>query len=107
MPASKTDTAMRFPASDTQKRRAWTTQDKKATSKEQSELSTGKSKAEDSSTWSPEQLLASHMDVSGNPVPDPVSFGDGAKAKKAQRQGSMTDEPDLFEAMNAETADFD
>lgn len=106
MPSSKTDTAMRYPASDNQQRRAWTTQDKKASAKAQSELSSGKNKAEDSSTWSPEQLLASHMDASGNPEADPATFGDGAKAKMNKR-GSMTDEADLFEAMNAETADFD
>jgi hypothetical protein len=106
MPASKTDTSMRFPASDNQKRRAWTTQDKKAAEKAQSEQSSGRNKAEDSTTWSPEQLLASHMDASGNPEADPATFSDGSKAKMNKR-GSMTDEADLFEAMNAETADFD
>lgn len=107
MPTSKTDTAMRFPASDDQQRRTWATQDKKAAAKAQSELSSGKNKSQESTTWSPEQLLASHMDDSGNPVPDPITFGDGAKAKQKKKMGSMTDEADLFEAMNAETADFD
>ncbi|KAF3384313.1 hypothetical protein F1880_002506 [Penicillium rolfsii] len=106
MPASKTDTAMRFPGNEDQRRRAWTTQDKKAAAKAQSELSSGKNKAEDSTTWSPEQLLASHMDEAGNLVPDPITFGDGAKAKQ-QKKGSLTDEADVYEAMNAETADFD
>jgi hypothetical protein len=46
------------------------------------------------------------MDEAGNLVPDPITFGDGAKARK-QKMGSMTDEADVFEAMNAETADFD
>ncbi|GLI72494.1 hypothetical protein PoHVEF18_000671 [Penicillium ochrochloron] len=106
MPASKTDTAMRLPGNEDQQRRTWTTQDKKATANAQSELSSGKNKSQDSTTWSPEQLLASHMDEAGNLVPDPITFGDGAKARK-QKMGSMTDEADVFEAMNAETADFD
>jgi hypothetical protein len=106
MPSSKTDTATRFPASEDQQRRTWTTQDKKAAAKAQSELSSGKNKSQDSTTWSPEQMLASHMDEAGNLVPDPITFDDGAKAKH-KKMGSMTDEADVFEAMNAETADFD
>lgn len=105
MPASKTDTAMRLPARDEQQRRMWTTQDKKAAAKAQSERSSGKNMSQESTAWSAEQMLGSHMNAAGNPEPDPASFGDGAKAKK--QKGVMGDEPDLWEAMNAETADFD
>lgn len=104
MPASKTDTAIRLPASDDQKRRIWTTQDKKAAAKSQSELSSSKNMSQESTAWSADQMLGSHMDAAGNPEPDPLSFGDGAKAKK---KSAMRDEPDMWEAMNAETADFD
>lgn len=105
MPASKTDTAMRLPARDEQQRRMWTTQDKKAAAKTQSELSSGKNMSQESTAWTADQMLGSHMNAAGNPEPDPASFGDGAKAKK--QKPAMGDEPDLWEAMNAETADFD
>lgn len=105
MPTSKTDTAMRFPGRDDQQRRMWTTQDKKAAAKAQNELSSGQNKSQESTTWTADQMLGSHMNAAGNPEPDPASFGDGAKAKKQQK--GLGDEPDLYEAMNAETADLD
>jgi hypothetical protein len=107
MPSSKTDTAMRFPEATDQKRRLRNvTQDQKSAARSQAQSQTGQQKAQDSTTWGPEQLLSSHMDSTGNPVPDPVSFGDGAKAKK-KNKGMMDDDADVYEAMTAETADFD
>jgi hypothetical protein len=47
----------------------------------------------------PNVLLSEHMNAAGDPVPDP-SFD--TKAKKPSE-----DDPDLYTAMNAETADFD
>lgn len=106
MPSSKTDTALRFPESDDQKRRLRNvTQDQKAVSRMQAEASTGKQKAQDTTTWSPGQLLSTHMDAAGNPVPDPKSYGDGSKAKT--KKDTRGEDADLYEAMTAETADFD
>ena len=51
------------------------------------------------SDMGPAQLLSEHMDAAGNPVADP-------SWDKAQK-GSKSDQPDVFDAMNAETADFD
>ncbi|CRL27578.1 unnamed protein product [Penicillium camemberti] len=45
----------------------------------------------------PIELLSEHMDSSGNPVPDP-SWGPTRKPDE---------DADLFEAMNAETSDFE
>ncbi|KAI9928164.1 hypothetical protein ASPWEDRAFT_170839 [Aspergillus wentii DTO 134E9] len=101
MPTSKTDTALRFPESDDQKRRLRnTTQDQKYGARLRDEASTGSQKSQDATTWTTEQLLGEHMDASGNPVPDPASFGDGAKARK----GKEEDEPNLYDAMHD---DFD
>ncbi|KAJ5152238.1 hypothetical protein N7492_010533 [Penicillium capsulatum] len=103
MPSSKTDTAVRFPESADQQRRIRNvTQDQKAISRSRDEASSGKEKAKESTTWSPNQLLGSHMDAAGQPVPDPATTGDGAKVKKAK--GGSDDDADVFEAM---TADFD
>lgn len=103
MPSSKTDTAMRLPESDDQKRRLrHVTQDQKWESRKQAEASSGQQKSQDTTSWSPGQLLSTHMDAAGNPVPDPASYGDGNKAKDNKK--TMDDEPDLYEAM---TADFD
>lgn len=49
------------------------------------------------SEMGPTELLSEHMDSSGNPVPDP-SWGPTRKPD---------DDVDLFEAMNAETSDFE
>ncbi|KAJ5832521.1 hypothetical protein N7474_000832 [Penicillium riverlandense] len=100
MPSSKTDTSLRFPEADEQKRRLRNvTQDQKSAARSQAQTQTGQQKSESSTTWGPEQLLSTHMNSSGDPVPDPVSFGNGSKAKK----NKVTDEDaDLFEAMTAE-----
>lgn len=103
MPSSKTDTAIRMPQDEEQKRRLRNvTQDRRAIAKMQNEASSGQQKAEESTTWSTDQLLGSQMDSAGQPVPNPVSTGDGAKEKK--KKGSIGDEADLYEAMHA---DFD
>lgn len=51
----------------------------------------------------PMEMLSEQMDESGSPVPD----SDHNKWKKCQSQSQKTDAPDLFDAMTAETADFD
>ncbi|KAJ5620239.1 hypothetical protein N7510_004223 [Penicillium lagena] len=100
MPSSKTDTSLRFPESDEQKRRLRNvTQDQKSGARSQAQAQTGQQKAEDTTTWGPEQLLSTHMNSSGDPVPDPVSFGKGAKSKKNKQ---TDDDADLYEAMTAE-----
>ncbi|OJJ51039.1 hypothetical protein ASPZODRAFT_21543 [Penicilliopsis zonata CBS 506.65] len=102
MPSSKTDTSVRFPEREDQKRRLRnTTQDQKATSRMKDAASSGKNRVDDINSWSPEQLLSSSMDDQGNPVPDPVTFHDGAKARKGK---NPDDEPDLYDAMHD---DFD
>lgn len=101
MPSSKTDTSLRFPQSDDQKRHLRNvTQDRKAVARMQEEASSGKQKAENSTSWSPNQLLGLHMDAAGQPVPDPASFSDGAKAKK--KKESVDENADVYEAMTAE-----
>lgn len=101
MPSSKTDTALRFPESEDQQRRIRNvTQDRKAVSRMQAEASSGQNKAKESTTWSTEQLLGSHMNEAGQPVPDPATVGDGAKAKK--RKDSIDPEADVYDAMTAE-----
>lgn len=52
------------------------------------------------SSWSPNQLLSTHMDVAGHPVPD-AEVADTSKGKKSK---DFDDDADVFEAM---TADFD
>ncbi|CAL5870803.1 uncharacterized protein PFLUO_LOCUS5043 [Penicillium psychrofluorescens] len=100
MPSSKTDTALRFPEADDQKRRLRNvTQDQKSAARSQAQAQSGQQKAENSTTWGPEQLLSTHMSSTGSPVPDPVTFGDGAKAKKKK---ATDDDADLYEAMTAE-----
>ncbi|KAF7718486.1 Uncharacterized protein PECH_003710 [Penicillium ucsense] len=106
MPSSKTDTAMRFPASEHQQRRMWTTQDKKAAARAHSELGNSMEQSKKSTTWSPEQMLEAHMNAAGNPEPDPATFGDGAKARAMGKSGHV-DEADMFEAMNADTSRFE
>jgi hypothetical protein len=49
------------------------------------------------SEMGPAELLSEHMDSTGNPVPDP-SWGPTRKPDE---------DADLFEAMNAETSDFE
>lgn len=51
----------------------------------------------------PMEMLSEHMDDSGSPVPE----SDHNKWKKCQSQSQKTDAPDMYDAMRAETADFD
>lgn len=98
MPSSKTDTAIRFPEKADQTRRLRNvTQDRKAVSRMQDEANSSKNRVEDANSWGTEQLLGTGIDESANPVPDPVSFGNGRKARKNQQQ---KEEPDVYEAMN-------
>lgn len=99
MPSSKTDTAIRFPESDNQKRRIRNvTQDRRAVSRMQREGGSEKQRREDATTWTPEQTMATSMDEDGNPKPDPTAFSDGWKARKT---GALRDEGmDMYDAMN-------
>merc|ERR1711974_167612 len=103
MPSSKTDTAIRLPENEDQTRRLRNvTQDRKAVSRLQDEANSSKNKVEDVSSWGTGQLLGTGMDDAGNPVPDPVSFGNGRKARNNQQQ--QKDEAHVYEAM---TQDFE
>ncbi|KAN0084923.1 hypothetical protein V8E54_001390 [Elaphomyces granulatus] len=100
MAGSKTDTAIRYPKSDGQTRRIHdTTQDQNraAHMQEQRDCKTVWERASKETARPPEQLLKTNMDQEGNPVPDPVQFSDGAKARKMGAQG---DEQDMVEAAN-------
>lgn len=102
MPSSKTDTSIRYPQSEDQHRHLRNvTQDRLWASRMQDEARSSKSKAESSTTWSADQMLASQIDSAGQPVPNPASTSDGAKEKKKKGKG---EESDLYEAMNK---DFD
>lgn len=95
MPSSKTDTAIRLPEKADQTRRLRNvTQDRKAVSRMQDEANSSKSKVEDVNSWGTGQLLATGIDEAANPVPDPVSFGNGRKAKQNQQQ--QKDEADVY-----------
>lgn len=97
MPGSKTDTAIRFPESETQKRRLRNvTQDRKAVARMQDEAASAHRKAEDKTTWSPQDLLGTNIDESGNPAPNPASYADGNRAKQSKR----VQESDMYGAMN-------
>lgn len=103
MPSSKTDTAIRLPENEDQTRRLRNvTQDRKAVSRLQDEANSSKNKVEDVSSWGTGQLLGTGIDESANPVPDPVTFGNGRKARNNQQQ--QKDEADVYEAM---TQNFD
>ena len=102
MPSSKTDTAIRFPENADQTRRLRNvTQDRKPVARMQDEAASGKNKSQQASSWSTEQMLGSQINQAGDPVPNPVSFGDGQKARGKNKEG---EEADLVEAMNK---DFD
>ncbi|KAJ5160147.1 uncharacterized protein N7482_007151 [Penicillium canariense] len=91
-----------MPSKPDQQRRLFNlSQDTKPASRS-SEPSSGKNQAQqsESANMGPNQLLGEHMDATGNPVLDPPT-------PTKQGKGNLTEEPDLFEAMNAETADFD
>lgn len=98
MPGSKTETAIRFPEAQDQKRRIRnTTQDRKWAQRMQERAKRSPERATTATAWPVEQLLETTMDNDGNPVPDPVQFSDGVKAR---RTGVQKDEQDMVEAMN-------
>lgn len=98
MPSSKTDTAIRLPENADQTRRLRNvTQDRKAVSRLQDEANSSKNKVEDVNSWGTGQLLGTGIDESANPVPDPVTFGNGRKTRQNQQQ--QKDEADVYEAM--------
>lgn len=98
MPSSKTDTALRYPEDDDQRRRLRNvTQDRKAVDRMQTEAGSGQRKAEDKTSWAPEQMLGFPVDQSGNPEPDPATYADGNKAKGAAK---AEEDVDLYAAMN-------
>ncbi|GAD93157.1 conserved hypothetical protein [Paecilomyces variotii No. 5] len=99
MPSSKTETAIRFPESDDQKRRIRnTTQDRKAVDRMKAEASSSQNRSADAQSWSVDQLLDTSMDASGNPVPDPASYHDGNRARKAKGE----EDQDIYDAMTAD-----
>ena len=102
MPSTKTDTSLRFPQSADQRTRIWdVTQNQRAAARAQAQADSSASKQQqqqESQNLSPNQLLAEHMDQSGSPVPDPVT---GAQGKGGRGAKASEDEPDLYEAMNA------
>lgn len=98
MPSSKTDTAIRLPEKEDQTRRLRNvTQDRKAVARMQDEAASSKNKAQDATSWGTEQLLGSGIDAEANPVPDPVSFGDGRKARRNRER--QREEGDVVGAM--------
>lgn len=101
MPSSKTDTAIRFPEAEHQKRHIRnTTQDRKAVDRMKAEASSGKNRSSDAQAWPVEQLLETSMDENGNPVPDPVTYRDGTRARKNKMP--KENEQDMYDAMAAE-----
>ena len=101
MPGSKTDTAVRFPEREDQKRRLRNvTQDRQAVARMQKEGGSAQSRTEDLQNWGTEELLDINMNESGDPNPDPAVSSTQTKAKKGKQAGDV----DLYEAMNA---DFD
>lgn len=96
--SSNKETILRFPGSTDPKFAA-----KPSQSQSQSQKQSGWNQ-EDSSNWSPIQSFSSHMDNQGHPVADPVGESGDMKSKK---KGSIDENSDLFDAMNAETEDFD
>lgn len=100
MPSSKTDTSIRLPEREDQQRRLRNvTQDRRWAARMEGQRSSSKQKAEDSTTWTPEQMLGAQMDSAGQPVPNPATTADGAKERK---KGSVDENADMYEAMNAE-----
>ncbi|KAJ9376809.1 hypothetical protein DTO063F5_8597 [Paecilomyces variotii] len=99
MPASKTETAIRFPEAQDQKRRIRnTTQDRKAVDRKKAEASSGRNRSQDVTAWPVEELLETGMDINGNPVPDPASYRDGNRARKSKGEEDV----DVYDAMNAD-----
>ena len=103
MPSTKTDTSIRYPESDNQKRRLRNvTQDRKAAERMQRQAGSQERRFEDATSWGTEQSMATTMDEDGNPQPDPASFSDGWKAQKSRARN--TKDMDMYEAANS---DFD
>lgn len=101
MPSSKTDTAIRYPESDNQKRRLRNvTQDRKAVDRMQREAGSQQRRREDATSWGVEQTMATSMNQEGNPQPDPSAFSDGWKARKSG--ATKSDDVDLYNAMHEE-----
>lgn len=100
MPGSKTDTAIRFPESEDQKRRLrHVTQDRKWEARMRDQANSASRKAAETTTWSPEDYLRMGMDESGNPYPDPSAYADGNKARRYSEL-SGSNEQDLWSAAN-------
>ena len=101
MPSSKTDTAIRFPESNDQKRRIRNvTQDRHAIDKMKRADASSQHKAEDATSWGTEQTMATSMDDEGNPKPDPTAYSDGWKASK---KGDLKNQGmDMYGALNDE-----
>ncbi|EAW13158.1 uncharacterized protein ACLA_016040 [Aspergillus clavatus NRRL 1] len=105
MPASKTDTSMRFPEKDDQTRRLrnQTTQDRKAVGRMQDEAASRANKSRvQGEDWTPVEQFETSMDRDGNPVPD-HSYTDYRKMKD-HRPGN--DEADDYVAATADTSYF-
>ncbi|CAI7589530.1 unnamed protein product [Penicillium manginii] len=94
--SSNKETILRFPGS---------TDPKFAAKPSQSQSQSQGWSEQDSSKWSPIQSFSSHMDSQGHPVADPIGGKDGPM--KGQKKGHIDENSDLFDAMNAETEDFD
>lgn len=94
MPSSKTETAVHLPQNADQTRRLRNvTQDRKAAARLQDEAGSGQARAADSTSWSTEELLGTGIDEGGNPVPDPVTVGDGKRRRMERGEG------DVYQAM--------
>jgi hypothetical protein len=91
---------LRFPGSTDPKFAA-----KPSQTQSQSQSQSGWSE-QDSSKWSPIQSFSSHMDNQGHPVADPIG-GKPNGPMQGQKKGHIDENSDLFDAMNAETEDFD
>lgn len=94
--SSNKENVLRFPGST----------DPKFAAKPSQSQSQSQSNEQDSSNWTPIQSFSSHMDTEGHPVADPIGGGGGPNMK-GKKKGSIDENSDLFDAMNAETEDFD
>ncbi|KAL1994954.1 hypothetical protein VTN49DRAFT_1141 [Thermomyces lanuginosus] len=100
MAGSKTDTAIRYPEAEDQKRRLrHVTQDRKWEARMRDQANSAANKKTEATTWGPEDYLRMDMDESGNPLPDPSAYADGNKARRYS-QLSGIDEQDLWSAAN-------
>ncbi|KAH8696409.1 hypothetical protein BGW36DRAFT_417577 [Talaromyces proteolyticus] len=98
MPSSKTDTAIRYPEAENQKRRLrHVTQDRRWESRMRDQAVSNPQFASDATSWGPETLLDLKTDENGNPQPDPAQFRDGNKAIK---KGLGSSEQDMTAAAN-------